>query len=256
MSADVHLLLDMHDCTWLQVLSCWLLQYWDSHLLSSLSQPIQVCLSSISVEGVLESVWVPLDHASRWDNRVSHTTGSVPRAHSHCFSLSRLMVHCCLAPGAGHCMMCCLSSIFSWHQGHCAKDLCPLCCMFSLCANCLVICFDTHLLVCVGTSCIALSMAYRSSLLRPGDKLGSFLFQYAQARGPLSTFWTSCFGCLTVLCLAISRCQGLYGSWYAGGPWCFSVICSFVRRSATMLSHVTLDSTVRWPLSCCPLICW
>jgi len=188
MSADVHLLLDLWDRTWLQILSCWLLQYCDSHPSSNLSQPIWVCSSSHRVECVLDLVWVLLDHALRLVSSVSLTAGSVPCAHSHCFNLFKLMVHCCLAPWAGHCMMCCLSAVSALHQGHCADDLCPLLSMFFPCAN-PVICFDIHLLLYAGASCITLSIAYRSSLVRPWDRFGIFHSSMLEQVVHWAPFW-------------------------------------------------------------------
>jgi len=256
MSADVHLLLDLQDHTWLQLFSCWLLQYCDSHLSSNLSHPIWVCSSRNGVEAVLGSGSVSFDHASRFDSKVSRTSGSVPCARSHCLSLFKLVVHCCLALWAGHRMMCCLSSTCSLHRGHCAVDHCPLLSMFLPCANCPVICFNTHLRLYAGASCIALSIAQRSSSSSPGDKFGIFPFQYARAGGPLSALRMSCFGFLTLLFPDISKCQGSYGIRNPNGPWCCGVMRSFASRSASMLSQAALDNTVGWLVSWCPLMCW
>jgi len=212
MSADVHCLLDLWDCTWLQIFSCWFHQYCKIHPSNSLSQPMRVCSSPHGVD-VHVLGWLPPAHAARWVSRVSHTFGSVPCALSHCFKFSKLVVHCCLALGAGHCMICCLSSVSSWHQGHFDEVCCPHHCMFFPWANCLVICFEPHHLLCTGTSCNDLSIAYRSSSSISRDKLGIFSFQYALAGGPLSAVWMSHLGCLAVHLLDSSRCHGLYGSW-------------------------------------------
>ncbi len=241
-------LLDFWDHTWLHILSCWLLQYCDSQPLSNLPQPILFCSSSHGVEYV-DSVWVPLDHSSSLVSSVSRIAGSVPCAHNHCFNFCKLAVYVCLAPRDGHCMMCCLSSVSTLHLGHCATDLWPLLCMFLLCANCPVICFDIHLLLYASASCIARSMVYKSSLERSCDKFGIFLFQYARAGGLLSAFHTSCFGFLTAFFRAISKCQGAYGSLYPWGPLCCGVMHSLARRLASMLSQAALDSTVGCPLS-------
>jgi len=118
-NADVHQWLDLHEQTWLQILSCWLLQYGDNHPPSSLSHHICFCLSCIGVEGCLGSGCISWDHALRFANTISHKTSSVPCACSHCLSFSKLVFHCCLAPGAGHCKM-----LFVFHLVVTARALC------------------------------------------------------------------------------------------------------------------------------------
>jgi len=185
MSADVHLLLDLHDRTWLQLFSCWLHQYCNIHLSRSLSHLIWVCSSPHSVECLFGLGCWSCDHASRCVRRVSHSTGSVPCAHSHCFSFSMFADHCCLAFGSGQRKICCLSSISARHQGHSTKDLRPHRCMFFPCANCPVICLDTHHHLVGCASEVACSIASVSTSFSDGDRCESLECQYCCAGGPL-----------------------------------------------------------------------
>jgi len=111
------------------------------------SNPIQFCADFLPLwlNGIVAAVLGPVD--------------SVPCWWSHFCNLAKLAVHCCHVPGAGHCVMCCLSLRSALHLGQCADDCCPWHCMFFPCENCPVICFVTHLLLCAGILLIALSTA-------------------------------------------------------------------------------------------------
>jgi len=209
-NADIHLQLDFLEWIWLHTCLCWFCRYWDNHPLRKQSHPIWFWSSPIGAKFCLCCSSWSFDHTSRCANMVSHSPGSVPCALNHFHSLSKLVVHCCHAPVAGHHIICCLSLSSALHCRHFADDHCPHHCMFFLCENCPVICFVTHCHLCAGISLMAHSSAsVLSSSDSEGERLGIFVCQYCLTGGPFNALHNACFGFFAVHIPLSSRCHGL-----------------------------------------------
>jgi len=254
-SAAVQHRLDFLNQIWLQAWSCWTCQYCKIQPSSTLSQPMWACSFLNGVDEYSGHGGCSHAHASKFCKISSHIIGSIPWTLIHILSSLTLAHHSCLAPSALQWRICSLSSFSVLHIGHFATDCCPHHCMFLLCANWLVICLVTHLYLCVGSFCTALSMALQSTSLSVSDNCVIFECQYCCAGGPFRVSCNATLGFFTCCQPVISMNHDSFGSWYSGWPLCSPSMQAFANRLASLFSRASQDNTVGCPLSWYPLMC-